>query len=73
MSISINRPSRITQNGDDLSDLFDMEISDNLSEEQREEQAALRWQQLQMAPVGIDGYRLAWTSRDAWRCHGESE
>lgn len=69
----IVRPSRITRNGNDLSDSFDLEMSDQLTNEQRERQAAERWQLLQSASVGVDGLRDKRVARDAWRCHGESK
>jgi hypothetical protein len=69
----IVRPTHITRNGDDLSDLFDKEITDRLTVEQREQQADLRWQQLQAASVGVDALRDRRAARHAWRGYGESE
>ncbi len=68
-----SHPTHITRNGDDLSDLFDKEISDRLTAPQREQQAAERWQQLQAASVGVDGLRDRREARQAWRGYGESK
>lgn len=69
----IVRPTHVTRNGNDLSDSFDLELSDRLTAPQRERQAAERWQLLQSASVGVDGLRDKRAARQAWRCHGERE